>query len=161
MTRKVIAPVLILLALSGCASRNLSMYEVGGAAAGAALGGWAGSHIGTGTGQMIYMGIGSLLGAVGGYAAGVRLEQSDLTLYGQTVEKGLAEASDGTTLTWKNPETGNSGAFRPTQTFYANSGALCRNYRATVAYDGGVQSADGAACRRSDGTWQIVTDNFS
>jgi len=161
MTRKVIAPVLILLALSGCASRNVSVYEFGGAAAGAALGGWAGSHIGAGAGQMIYMGIGSLLGAVGGYAAGVELEKSDLALYGQTAERGLAEASDGTTLTWNNPQTGNSGAFRPTQTFYASSGMLCRNYRATVAYDGGIQSADGAACRQADGKWKIVSDNFS
>jgi len=152
--------VAALLATSACETQTMP-YEVAGALAGAALGGYAGAQFGAGFGQMAYIAGGTIIGGIAGYEAGSYLRTSDWVLYKGTAEKALASAGDGTTLNWNNPETGHSGAFRPTQTFRTQNGETCRHFRSTVAFVDAIESGDGTACHQSDGRWKIVSNHFS
>ena len=105
------------------------------------------------------------LGTIGGGAAGYytirALMGSDLDAYERSAQKGLKEFSDGQVVDWQNPDTGNSGIFRPIRSFRLADGRYCRQYRTTVSFDKTVHSGDGMACRNANGQWKIVSDHFS
>ena len=105
------------------------------------------------------------LGTIGGGAAGYyttrALMESDLAAYERSAQKGLKETSDGQVVDWQNPDTGNSGIFRPIRSFRLADGRDCRQYRTTVSFDKTVHSGDGMACRNANGQWEIVSDHFS
>ena len=105
------------------------------------------------------------LGTIGGGAAGYyttrALMGSDLAAYERSAQKGLKEFSDGQVVDWQNPDTGNSGIFRPIRSFRLADGRYCRQYRTTVSFDKTVHSGDGMACRNANGQWKIVSDHFS
>lgn len=58
--------------------------------------------------------------------------------------------------TWRNPDSGHSGTFTPTRTYREPEGRYGREYTQTVLIGGEEHKAYGRACRRPDGTWQIV-----
>ena len=65
-----------------------------------------------------------------------------------------AEGYPGQPTPWVNPGTGHSGdvVFLPGE----RSGRACREYRSRVRIDGRIEEAWGVACRRPDGTWEVV-----
>ena len=154
-----IAIVLLALSVGGCA-KNITMTEAIGAAGGAAIGGFVGSHFGGGLFQTLFTGTGALAGGVGGFVAARKMMQSDITLYENTAQKGLAHAGDGEVLNWRNPETGRAGIFRPTRSFISAQGRNCRAFRTTIAFDDGFKSGDGTACESASGTWQIFSNDM-
>jgi len=135
---------------------RLSRGGLLGAVAGGAVGGYAGSYVGSGITQTLAIAGGALLGVTYGYSIGDRLYPSDLFAYEATARKALAQAPDGQISGWSNPDTGNSGIFRPTRTFTVQSGRTCRNYRSTFAFGDGTESAEGTACMWEDGRWRIL-----
>ncbi len=156
-----VAVIVLALSIAGCARvPNVNMVEAAGAAGGAALGGIVGYQFGGGLGQLLYTAGGAIVGGATGYAATRALVSSDLVLYENTAQTGLAEASDGEISGWSNPETGNSGIFRPVRSFFARDGRYCRQYRTSVAFGDGTQSGDGIACQLADGRWQVVSDHL-
>ncbi len=159
MRSKLAFCILALVTTSACENQKMSM-EMAGAVVGAAVGGYAGAQFGGGLGQLAYIGAGAVSGAVGGYEVGRILKESDMAFYRRTAEQALAEADNGITSNWQNPETGNSGAFRPTQTFKALNGQTCRHFRSTVAFSDAVESGDGTACYQADGRWEIISNYF-
>ena len=140
---KKIAAIVLALSLGGCANVDMSREEMLGAAAGAAVGGFLGYQIG---GGMI---MNSLFATVGTAA------------YDKTAQRGLNESNDGEVVNWRNPETGNSGIFRPVRSFYLADGRYCRQYRATVSFEKNVRSGAGMDCRQDNGQWAVVSDDFS
>ena len=86
--------------------------------------------------------------------------QSDMVLYENTAQKGLAHAGDGQVLNWLNPETGRSGIFRSMRSFVSTQGRYCRTFRTTIAFDDGLESGDGTACETASGTWQILSNDM-
>lgn len=160
MKSKLALCVLALVTTSACAEKtNLSM-ELAGAAAGAVIGGYAGAHFGGGIGKWAYIAGGALIGGASGYEAGRILKESDMVLYRGSAEKALADTSTSAPVNWSNPDTGNSGVFRPTETFQALNGQTCRHFRSTVAFSDAVESGSGTACHTSNGNWQIISDYF-
>ena len=159
MKSKMVLCALALVVTSGCETPGKSM-QFAGAAAGAALGGYVGAQFGGGLGMWAYSASGTIIGGMAGYEAGRVLSESDMVFYRGTAEQALADADNGVTLNWQNPKTGNSGAFRPTQTVQTINGQTCRHFRSTVAFKDAVESGDGTACRQSDGRWQIVSNYF-
>jgi surface antigen len=159
---KKIAAIVLALSLGGCANVDMSREEMLGAAAGAAAGGFLGYQIG---GGLIMNSLFATLGTVAGGAAGLYATQalmgSDRVAYDQTAQKGLNESNDGEVVNWRNPETGNSGIFRPVRSFYLADGRYCRQYRATVSFEKNVRSGAGMACRQDNGQWAVVSDDFS
>jgi len=154
-------PLMLVLTLGGC-GQKLSKAEMLGMALGGVVGGFAGAQIGHGMWNMAWMAAGAAGGVAGGYVVGRKLEESDMVFYRKITNSELASAETGTVLDWTNPETGNSGIIRPVHTYTIAGGRICKGYRSTVAFSSdAVQSGTGTACLTTDGSWQIVSDDFS
>ena len=159
---KKIAAIVLALSLGGCANVDMSREEMLGAAAGAAVGGFLGYQIGGGMiMNSLFATVGTVAGGATGFYATQALMGSDRVAYDQTAQKGLNESNDGEVVNWRNPETGNSGIFRPVRSFYLADGRYCRQYRATVSFEKNVRSGAGMACRQDNGQWAVVSDDFS
>ncbi len=158
---KKLTAVVLAVSLGGCANIDMTREEMLVTAAGAAAGGILGYQLG---GSVIMNSLFATAGTVAGGAAGFyatrALLGSDRAAYDRTAQKGLASAEDGKILDWQNPDTGNSGIFRATRSFYTGNGQYCRQYRTTVAFEKEVQSGNGMACLKANGEWQVVSDDF-
>jgi surface antigen len=154
--------IVLILALGGCANVQMSREEMLGTAAGAAVGGILGYQLGGGVlMNSLFATAGTLAGGTAGYMTTRALMGSDRSAYDDTTHKGLASASDGQVVEWRNPETGSSGIFRPTRSYRNAQGQPCRQYRAAVAFTDSVRSGAGIACQQADGSWKVVADDFS
>ena len=159
---KKIAAIVLALSLGGCANVDMSREEMLGAAAGAAAGGFLGYQIGGGLiMNSLFATVGTVAGGATGFYATQALIGSDRAAYDKTAQRGLNESNDGEVVNWRNPETGNSGIFRPVRSFYLADGRYCRQYRATVSFEKNVPSGAGMACRQDNGQWAVVSDDFS
>ena len=129
-----------------------------GAAVGAAVGGIVGAQVGDGTGQLVAVGAGVLLGALVGSEIGQSLDKADQLYATKAYNEAIDTSPTGTTTSWANPDSGNSGTYKPTQTYQTESGQYCREFQQTITVGGETQDAYGTACRQPDGTWQIANN---
>ena len=148
--------VLVVL-LSAC-MKDLGPKEGLGGAIGAAVGGIAGAQVGDGTGQLVAVGAGVLLGALIGSEIGQSLDKADQLYAAEAYKESIETTPTGTTTSWANPDSGNSGTYTPTQTYQTDSGQYCREFQQTITVGGETQDAYGTACRQPDGTWQIASN---
>jgi surface antigen len=125
-----------------------------GAALGAAGGGLLGAAAGGGAAGIA---AGVLLGGLVGGATGSYLDDQDKRTASLTTQQALNNKPSGTTTTWKNPDSGNSGSITPVRTYQDSSGQYCREYQQTVTIGGQPQKSYGTACRQPDGTWKIIS----
>ncbi|MEX2455277.1 MAG: RT0821/Lpp0805 family surface protein [Rhodospirillaceae bacterium] len=157
MTRlKFVIPTVaaVALALAGCEGQG--MKQTGGTLVGGAAGGLLGSQFGSGTGQLVGTALGAVAGAWLGNEVGRSLDNADKAEMQRTSQNALETSRSGTTSTWTNPDTGNSGTVTPTQTYQTASGEYCREYQQTVSVGGKTEQAYGTACRQPDGSWKII-----
>lgn len=144
------------IALSGCQTlQSQGDKQLIGTGAGAVAGGLLGSTIGGGSGQKWAIGAGVLLGSLMGSEIGASLDKADMAYANQANQQAYS-APVGETISWNNPQTGNYGTVKPVRDGYSQSGDYCREYQQTVVVGGQEQSAYGTACRRPDGSWEIV-----
>jgi surface antigen len=125
-----------------------------GAALGAAGGGLLAAAAG-GKGTGIAAGV--LLGGLAGGALGSALDAQDRRIAAQNSQSTLETVPSGTTTTWQNPDSGNSGTFTPTRTYENNGGQYCREYQQTIIVGGKEEKSYGTACRQPDGSWKVVS----
>lgn len=152
MKLKAIIPVLSLSVLvTACENPKQTIGSVGGGA----LGAWAASNIGKGSGKVVATAVGGVLGALAGGYIGGQLDKADRERAERTAQQALENGKTGAVSEWNNPDSGHSGTFVPTRT-YTHEGRHCRDYTTAIHIDGKVQEAHGRACRQPDGTWQIV-----
>lgn len=162
VTKKIFA-LLAVVAISVSACTNMNSTGSGptinkeflGGATGAILGGVVGSKVGKGTGQLVGVGVGTLLGTMVGSSIGASLDKADL-MYADRANQRAYTAPVGETISWNNPDTGNSGTITPVRDGTSTNGRYCREYSQTITVDGKTQKAYGTACKNPDGTWQIV-----
>ena len=155
MNRPLIAAALALVlafAPLGCTTVDGNPKTTLGAALGAAGGGLIASAAGGNAAAVVG---GVLLGGLLGGAVGNALDQRDKELAMRNAQNTLESARTGTTSAWKNPDTGNSGNFTPTQTYQSSSGNYCREYTQTIYIQGEPHESYGHACRQPDGSWKI------
>ena len=93
---------------------------------------------------------GVLLGGLLGGATGSVLDDRDKRTATNTTQQALESKPSGSTTTWRNPDTGNSGSVTPVRTFQANNGQYCREYEQSVTIGGKPQKSYGTACRQPD-----------
>ena len=98
---------------------------------------------------------GILLGGLIGSAVGDRMDATDRREANKTALGALVTNPSGTTTTWHNPSSGNSGTFTPTRSYQAQGGQYCREYEQSVTIGGETQQAYGTACRQPDGSWRL------
>ncbi len=139
--------------LGGCVTDQNSK-QIMGSLVGAGLGGFGGSKIGSGRGQMAAIAVGTLAGGLIGNSIGGSLDKADQA-YAQKAQWNAASAPIGETIAWSNPETGNKGRVTPTREGRHRSGAYCREYQTEVIVGGESQVGYGTACQMPDGDWKI------
>ena len=126
-----------------------------GTVLGAVGGGLAGAQFGRGPGKLAATALGTLLGAFVGHKVGTSLDRADIVA-AQASETQAYAAPLGQQITWNNPDNGHSGTITPVRDGTDQSGNYCREFQQTVAIDGKVEQAHGTACRRPDGSWQVI-----
>lgn len=157
MRRSVLKGVALLtlvgVGLTGCATMEANPKTSIGALGGATVGGLiaAAAH---GSPAAIAASVigGGLLGGV----VGNLLDERDKMLAAQAAQRALETAPSGTSVPWKNPDSGHSGTVTPTRTYQTARGTYCREYQQTVIIQGKQERAYGTACRQPDGSWRIV-----
>ncbi len=93
----------------------------------------------------------ALLGA--GFGGG--LGPGDLAAAYKAQTRALDQSRAGTSVTWTNPATGNKGEIVPGPVYVVNN-LECRDFAHTVETSSGREVRRGAACRRTDGSWQAI-----
>lgn len=144
-----------LILTTGCESSGEK--ETMGTILGAAAGGLLGAQFGSGTGQLVATGVGVFAGSQLGRSVGKSLDKVDRQKRAIAQQNALETARAGETTTWQNPESGNQGAITPTRTYQNSTGQYCREYNQTITIGGKTEEAFGTACRKPDGSWQIVS----
>jgi surface antigen len=153
---RLVASVLVLLALVGCASSDLGTKQTVGALAGAGAGGLLGAQVGKGGTQLAATAAGTLLGAFLGNEVGKSLDRAD-TLYARRAEyQALEYAPSGHATAWRNPDTGHYGSVTPIETYQSAGGTYCREFQHQAQIGGRTRDVYGTACRSPDGQWQAV-----
>ena len=126
---------------------------------GAALGGLLGAQIGGGTGQLVATALGVAVGGYLGNEVGKSLDRADQAYHSQAARNALWNSPTGSTSTWQNSSTGNSGTLTPTSDAYRDaSGRACRSFRDEIRYDDQSRNTvTGTACRNPDGSWEVTS----
>jgi len=156
----VLATALALAATLGACAQggygsDYGTKETLGTLTGAALGGWAGSNIGSGKGQLAATAAGVVLGGLIGNQIGRGLDQVDQQQAYLAEQAALERYADGQASRWSNPNSGNYGYTTPQTTYQTASGQFCREYQTTIVVDGRAQTGYGTACRQADGSWRV------
>jgi surface antigen len=153
--RVIIAASAIALTVAACENSSLGgTKQTVGTLGGAAAGGLFGAQFGKGKGQLAATAAGALLGAFIGSEIGRTMDEVDRQRAEKAYERATV-APVGETITWNNPNTGNSGAITPTRDGQSSTGAYCREFQQTVIIGGKEEQAYGVACRQPDGAWEI------
>ncbi|MHA1567440.1 MAG: RT0821/Lpp0805 family surface protein [Alphaproteobacteria bacterium] len=148
------------LALSACGTAYQGGQKQGlGTLIGGAAGAVAGAQFGNGTGRLVMTALGTLAGAAIGNSFGESLDRADRQYAGRAQQVALEHKPTGSQTTWHNPDTGNYGTIKPTQTYRSPRGEYCREYQHTVVIGGHTQDAYGRACRQPDGSWEIRNES--
>lgn len=151
-------PLVLCLGLAGCQELGIGAGDVGsalGAGFGGYGGGWLGSQVGSGAGQTVATIAGASMGALFGSAIGRRLVEGDLNLMGQATQNTLETSPSGSATAWRNPDSGRAGSVVAGPSF-EEQGQPCRPFEQTLVIDGQIERAQGVACRRPDGIWEVV-----
>jgi|HigsolmetaGSP11D_1036233.scaffolds.fasta_scaffold01887_6 Surface antigen len=133
--------VLLTCVVTACQTKQ-DTGTLAGVAAGAAVG----SAVGDSTTATL---LGAIGGALLGREIGRRMDERDRREVASTLE----DQPTGETKSWTNPDTGQTYAVTPTDTF-ERDGQPCRKFRMDV--EGEQEEVVGTACRNSEGQWQIV-----
>ena len=153
---RLVASVLVLLALVGCANSDLGTKQTVGALAGAGAGGLLGAQVGKGGIKLAATAAGTLLGAFLGSEVGKSLDRAD-TLHASRAEyQALEYAPSGYSTPWRNPDTGHYGSVTPIETYQSAGGTYCREFQHQAQIGGRTRDVYGTACRSPDGQWQAV-----
>jgi surface antigen len=144
-----------MISLSACVTDQGEKQTLG-TLIGAGLGGLAGSQIGSGSGKLAAVGVGVLLGGLLGSEVGKSLDRADKAYVANNAQSTLETTPTGTSSSWVNPDSGNSGSLTPTNTYVTAAGQPCREYHSTVTIDGQTEDVYGTACREPDGSWRFV-----
>ncbi len=154
--KSVVMMSVVLLVLSGCAPYGHGPREQQGTLIGAGSGALLGAQVGSGKGRLVAVAIGTLAGALIGQDVGRTLDRADQMAMKQNAQYALENAPTNTSTAWRNPDSGNSGAVTPVETYRRKGGEYCREYHQTVRIGGEIQQAYGTACRQPDGSWKII-----
>ena len=154
-TKLTAALVSICLVLAGCTTPPTKQQT--GAGVGAVLGAALGYGLGKGHhNKELAVALGAIVGGVAGDYVGAQFDQRDRLMAAQNLQYSLELHPDGTSSTWQNPNSGNSGYAYPTKTTIMNNGTPCREFIATVTIGSQPHQAYGTACRQADGSWKII-----
>jgi surface antigen len=94
-------------------------------------------------------------GALLGGFIGHKLDDRDKRMAAEAAQQAFESNRTGQTLSWSNPDSGNSGSVTPTRTYQIGNGQYCREYTQDIYVGGEKHETYGTACRQADGSWKI------
>jgi surface antigen len=148
--------VLLLFAVTSCASAQKTYQDnpkaVLGSVLGAAVGGGIAAAAGGDAGVIVASALGGAL--VGGFI-GHKLDDRDKRMAAEAAQRAFEQNRSGQTSDWRNPDSGNSGSVTPTRTYQLATGQYCREYRQDIYIGNEKHQTYGTACRQADGTWKV------
>ena len=127
--------------------------EQTGQVVGGILGGVAGHQVGSGTGQDVATVVGTVAGVMIGGSVGRSMDDTDRLKARHSLEYNRSNE----TSQWYNPDTGVDYSMTPTRTYQTGTGQYCREYTTDVIIGGRRETTYGTACRRPDGSWEVVS----
>ena len=150
---KILTLPLILLIVS---CENSNDKKVFGQIIGAALGGYAGSKIGTGTTKDISV----ILGGAAGYILGGKiieiLSKKERDEFNNVIENSLNYSPDNSGESWKSKENQDiSGEVVPRNN-YKIKNKNCRDFKKVIRKNNDIFEEDSTACRNKDGNWEVI-----
>lgn len=137
--------------------RQRANNQVGGLIFGAIAGGLFGNAVshrrnrGGATAMGMVMG-----GALGAGIAG-NMDCDDHYYYRRTYYDGFQRGYPNRTYRWHNPNSGHHGDFHVGDYYQGPGGQDCATYAQTIWVRGRPERASGYACRRGDGSWEIMS----
>lgn len=154
---KILAVPVVALSLVAC--QGSGPKQTVGTLGGAAAGGLIGSQIGSGKGRVAAIIAGVIIGGLIGNQVGRALDDQDRAYAQQASQRSLSYAPTGSTSAWRNPQSGNSGNFRPTTGAYVGSqGRTCRDFEHEITLRNGQREIiRGSACQNPDGSWETIS----
>jgi surface antigen len=79
----------------------------------------------------------------------------DLAYARAAVAEVLARGGNDASVPWRNPQSGARGNVTPLATSYSEAGMACRDFLASYIHGESHDWLEGAACRTTNGAWQI------
>ncbi len=154
----IMALAVMTLLTSGCTNEAGYTNKTNvGTVTGVVLGGVAGSAFGAGSGRIAAIAAGAALGGLAGNAFGASLDRVDFAYRDRAFNSAMEHNRSGASSSWQNPDSGNRGAIIPSKTYVNHEGRNCREYTQIVRIGNKMEEAFGKACRRSDGSWEILS----
>ena len=101
--------------------------------------------------------VGLILGRLASSEPAESLDDADQAFMTQRTNQTLESAPTNQASSWRNPDGGSQATVTPTRTYQQANGTYCRDYSQSIVLGSRSQTANGTACRRSDGTWQVVS----
>jgi len=133
--------------------------QVGGLLIGALAGGLLGNAVSSRGNRGTGTAVGAILGGAIGVGVGGRdLDCEDRGYVERVYYDGFERGRPHSTYRWDNPRSGNYGSMRVGDYYQDNRrNERCATYSQTIWVQGRPQDATGYACRRPDGTWEIIS----
>ena len=146
----------IALLCTACSANNrMTNGQLIGAIGGGIIGTYAGTQLGGGSGNLLFLVAGATLGSLTGYAYGDSLIPSDRVRFKDAAKVAMDNIEDGQVYSWINPETGVVGTITPVRSYYAEENQMCRDFEATIAVDTGIGKTKGKACKLGSEAWLV------
>ena len=142
--------VVATLALSGCQNKDV------GTLSGAVVGGLLASHLGKGGGKVIAVGLGTMAGAMLGGHIGSQLDDGQKQQVARNANYSLEHNRIGQASTWRDPNQNVTSTTTPVRTYQTAKGEYCREFQQDIEIGGQTERGYGTACRRPDGSWEII-----
>ena len=130
--------------------------QILGAILGGIGGGVIGNQIGGGRGKTVATVAGSLIGLLVGGEIGRQLDDRERLIMARTTTRTLEATPSGTSVPWRDPDSGTYGSVTPKPAYQNAQGNYCREYQQSITIGGKTKSAYGTACRNADGSWRFV-----
>lgn len=137
--------------------RQRANNQVGGLVFGAIAGGLIGNAVSNRGSRGGGTAVGAILGGALGAGIASNLDCDDRYYVHQTYYDGFERGYSNRTYQWRNPNSGHHGAFRVGDYYRGQAGQRCATYAQTIWIQGRPERARGYACRRGDGSWEIVS----
>ncbi|HXJ02352.1 MAG TPA: glycine zipper domain-containing protein [Micropepsaceae bacterium] len=136
--------------------RQRSGNTVGGGIVGALAGGLLGNSISRGPQRGAGTAVGAILGGVVGASIGNNLSCEDRSYAVDAQYRGFEAGRPHQRYDWRSPR-GDSYGYVQVGDYYQDAGRRCTTYTQEIWVHGRPETARGRACRRPDGTWQMIS----
>ena len=137
--------------------RQRSNNQVGGLVFGAIAGGLFGNVVSSRRNRGGATAAGAIAGGALGLALSSNLNCDDGYYAHQAYYGGFEAGHPHRTYRWRNPRSGSYGALRVGEYYRDPRGQRCATYSQTIWVRGRPEEARGYACRRYDGTWELLS----